>query len=258
MSLLGYLVQTYRDFEVVVADDGSDQQVAAVLDDPVFSPLTIRHVWQPDQGFRANTARNRAISRTSAGYLIFADSDCIPRNDFVASHLRHRRKGHFISGGRVHVGPDVFQQFSDDDILSNLVFDPEFLAGLDTTLRRQGLRLVRDRWYVPLLNALTWRYCVFHGSNASAWRSDLIRVNGFDEGEIRGYGSDDRDIGVRLRNSGVRSRFLKFSLVQLHLQHPRPYLDRQLVRANRRLLMKRFFSRTVRAPLGLDTVAMRP
>jgi hypothetical protein len=104
------------------------------------------------------------------------------------------------------------------------------------------------------LNLATYRYCVFHGSNASAWLTDILSVNGFDE--TFSYGSDDREFGVRLRNLGIRSRWLKYSLCQLHLAHP-ARRDAGQLRANRRRFRRLFFSGVTRVEPGIDTAEQR-
>lgn len=107
------------------------------------------------------------------------------------------------------------------------------------------------------MNLVTYRYCVFSGSNSSAWRDDLLAVNGFDE-SFAGYGSEDRDMGIRLRNNGIRSRFLKFSLIQLHLDHAQAYYRPEVAAENRRRFRARTRDRTTRIELGVDTVLSRP
>jgi glycosyltransferase involved in cell wall biosynthesis len=255
-TLLGYAVQQDAEFEIVIADDGSDEQTEAVLKEPTFRSLRLKHVWHQDDGFRLCTIRNRAVASTDAEYLIFADGDCIPRRDYVASHLRHAVRGTFLSGHRVHIPEPIHEQFTDEDILSHRVFDVEFLTQLDPQLRRQAMRLSPAAWQEQVLNLVTWRFCVFHGSNSSAWREDIERVNGFDE-DFNGYGSEDRDMGFRLHNCGVKSRYLKFSLVQLHLRHPRPYIDPAETALKRKRLKQRFWSGMTRADHGLDSVTSR-
>jgi len=255
-TLLGYVAQQDAEFEIVIADDGSDERTEAVLEEPAFQSLRLKHVWHKDDGFRVCTIRNRAVAATDAEYLIFADGDCIPRRDYVASHIRHAVRGTFLSGGRVHIPEPVHPRFTDEDVLSNRVFDVDFLAKLDPQLRRQTRRLSPAVWQEPILNLVTWRFCVFHGSNSSVWREDIERVNGFDE-NFNGYGSEDRDIGFRLRNCGVKSKYLKFSLVQLHLRHPRPYADPAATALKRKRLKQRFWSGLTRAQQGLDSVTHR-
>lgn len=256
LSLLGFAAQQRAEFEVIVADDGSGPETAQVLQDPALAGLPIRHVWHEDQGFRLCTIRNRAIALTEAKYLIFCDGDCIPRDDFVANHIQYRQRGCFVSGGRVHVNADVFRSLTNEEILSGKIFDPRYLAARDPSTKTHCWRLNRNPWTQALFNRLTWRFCVFHGSNSAAWREDLQRVNGFDE-DHAGYGSEDRDVGVRLRNAGVRSKYLKFSLVQLHLRHLQPWIDPVIAQENRRRMKRRFLDGTTWVPNGLDSVAAR-
>ncbi len=255
-TLLGFLAQTDTDFTVLIADDGSDDRVREVLAEPVFRTLRIQHVWHQDLGFRLSAIRNRAIASSTADYLIFCDADCIPRDDYVESHRKWARPNYFIAGARVNVPPEVHQSFHDEDILSQRIFDVGFLSRKYAALSRYRWRLARGSRWENCLNLLTYRHGVFSGSNSSAWRADLLAVNGFDE-SFPGYGSEDRDIGIRLRNNGVRSRYLKFSLVQMHLDHPQSYLDPVIAVQNRHRFRTRKADRTTRIELGVDSVTAR-
>lgn len=252
-TLLGLLAQSDRNFQTIVCDDGSGAETSALLQSAKFADLRIRHVWQPDCGWRKQRVLNLAIAECSADYCIFLDGDCIPRADFVQSHLSHRRPRRFISGSRVNIPRNVHALFTEDDILSNRVFDVGFLSEHHPLTLRKRRRLQAGR-YAGALDLLTYRRGVFMGCNASAWRSDILRVNGFDE--TFAYGSDDRELGVRLMNSGCSSRWLKFSLVQLHLNHPRRP-DREQIARNRRRFRKHFFTRKTWAEVGIDTALER-
>src|SRR5207344_1364735 len=52
--LAGFAAQSDRGFELIVADDGSKPDTAAVVADfTQRAPFPIRYVWQEDDGFRA-------------------------------------------------------------------------------------------------------------------------------------------------------------------------------------------------------------
>ena len=70
--------QRDRPFQVVVADDGSGDDTAAVVE-RWGRELAVRHVWQPQEGFRKARLLNRAILAATGDYLIFLDGDCVPR-----------------------------------------------------------------------------------------------------------------------------------------------------------------------------------
>ena len=249
MCLLGIRHQTRPPDQIIIADDGSTPDTAAVLREPIFADLPMEHVWHPDDGWRKCRILNLAITYSAADYLIFCDGDTIPRKDFVASHLRYARRRTFLSGSCVNIPQPVFHQFQDAEIISNAVFDVDHLSQLWPPIKNSSLKLVPGILESPL-NYLTWRYCVLRGANFSAWREDLVRVNGFNETFV--YGSEDRELGVRLRNSGVASRWLKYSLVQLHLDHSRSgYLDHEIANRQRWEFRKLFFTGKSRAERGL-------
>jgi len=246
--LLGFLAQTERAFETVVADDGSGPETAALLLSSEFAPLRVRHVWQKDLGWRKPRVLNLALANIETDYCIFIDGDCIPRADFVEAHLFHRRPNCCLSSSKVNIALHVHAQLIDDDIRTRRAFDVHFLTSLDPMVWKYRYRLRRSRWN-GVLNILTHRYAMMNGSNASAWRKDILKVNGFDE--TFGYGSDDREFGMRMSNAGVRARWLKFSLIQLYLGH-RTTGNQEQARRNRQRFRKLFFTRKTWVPDGIE------
>src|SRR5437870_2084479 len=93
--LWGYAAQTFRKFELIVADDGSGAETRRVIEQFAAEAMPVNHVWHPDRGFRKCVILNQAIAATEAEYLILTDGDCIPRVDFVATHLALREPGRF-------------------------------------------------------------------------------------------------------------------------------------------------------------------
>ena len=149
----------------------------------------------------------------------------------------------------------VYRNFTDAHITDNLIFEPSFLDREWPESNKHLLRLQPGR-LEKTLNLITWRYCVLRGANFSLWRDDIESVNGFDESY--GYGSEDRELGVRLRNIGVSSRWLKFSLIQLHLSHSKTgYRDPHVVRMQRWKLRKLFLTRKTQVAAGLATACER-
>ncbi|MDP9348746.1 MAG: glycosyltransferase, partial [Gemmatimonadota bacterium] len=117
LVLRGYAVQTRRDFQVVVADDGSGEETREVLERlRRETGLDLLHVWHEDRGFRKCTILNRAILAASGDYLVFSDGDCIPRRDFVEAHLRLAEPGRFLSGGYLRLSPAVSARITPADV----------------------------------------------------------------------------------------------------------------------------------------------
>jgi glycosyltransferase involved in cell wall biosynthesis len=69
-TLDSVLAQTYRDFEVIVVDDGSTDETAALV--ATYGP-PVRHVRKPNAGTAA--ARNTGVREASGRYVAFLDHD---------------------------------------------------------------------------------------------------------------------------------------------------------------------------------------
>ena len=88
LVLHGYLEQTEKDFEIIIADDGSTEETQQML--AKFSEkhnIKINHVWHKDQGFQKTKILNKAILQSNSNYLLFTDGDCLPRKDLVKKQL---------------------------------------------------------------------------------------------------------------------------------------------------------------------------
>src|SRR5690606_29833900 len=105
-------------------------------------------------------------------------------------------------------------------------------------------------WRQRLLNALTPTRPRWHGHNASAWKADIVRVNGFDE--RLSYGAEDLEFGDRLENAGVRGKQIRFSAVCVHLDHDRGYVKPGMREANEALRAVTVRERLTWTEHGLD------
>jgi glycosyltransferase involved in cell wall biosynthesis len=70
-AIASALAQTYERWELIVVDDGSTDDTAALLRQ--FTDLRIRYIYQENQGLAAS--RNRGIALAHGPYLAFLDSD---------------------------------------------------------------------------------------------------------------------------------------------------------------------------------------
>ncbi len=248
--LWGYSVQTFRDFEVVVTDDGSRDDTRAVIDRlrPQM-PFRLRHFWQPDEGFQKCKALNRGVLLSEAEYLVFTDGDCIPRADFLDWHMRLREPGRFLSGGYCKLPLALSRKITRDDILAGRATDYQWLAANGLERHTLKLRLKSD-WSRALFNAITPVKPLFHGHNASAWKADVLRVNGFDE--RMQYGVEDLEFGDRLANSGVPGKTIRHSAICVHLDHGRGYVKPEMKTRNKAIRAETRRLRATRTEHGID------
>ena len=109
--------QSDPDFEVVVADDGSGPDTAAVVSRwQVAYAGRLAHAWQSDNGPRLAHVRNLGAAAARGDYLIFMDGDCIPRRHFVAAVRRAALPGWFLAGKRVQLSPKLSRAVTGDQL----------------------------------------------------------------------------------------------------------------------------------------------
>jgi len=244
--------QTDREFEVVVADDGSRPTTAALIErwkGRLGVPLS--HVWQADRGFRAAEIRNRALLAARGDYCVFLDGDCIARTDFVATHRRLAERGWFVTGNRVLLSRELTAA-----VLREAVLPQTWNLAQWINRRAQGgvnrLAAVLRLPLGPLRKLRPGQWQGARSCNLAVWRSDLERVDGFDA-SFRGWGREDSDLLIRLLHSGVRRKDGRFATGVIHLWHDEE--DRSQLDANDARLDAVQRSDRVRAQAGMSALA---
>ena len=206
-------------FEVLVADDGSRPDTAAVVSQwQGRIDRRLVHIWHPDDGFRLAEIRNRAIVAATGSYCIFLDGDCLARGDFVAAHRALAAPGWFVTGNRVLLSRELTRHVLSERLEAERWTFPQWLAARSS----RGINRLAPLVALPLgplrrIAAHAWRGA--RGANIAIWRSDLIAVDGFDSG-FAGWGREDSDLFVRLIRAGVRRKDGRYATGVLHLWHP--------------------------------------
>ncbi|MBI2914431.1 MAG: glycosyltransferase [Firmicutes bacterium] len=182
LSLLRKLEeQSFSNFEVIVADDGSsDGTVAAVkaLQPVVGYPLRV--VTQKHEGYRLARSRNNGALAANSRQLVFMDDDCLPGTHHVYSYHRSFTPNYVLRG----------------DIIFVRAFDRP-----DIVLERHEAD--DELW----------------GCNFSIPRDLFLQVGGFDEDFVDQAG-EDTDLELRLSRLGVGRICVQEAFVY-HLGHHR-------------------------------------
>ena len=209
--------QSARGFEVVVADDGSGASTRKLVDGLHPRRFDIRHVWQPDEGFRAARCRNLAVSSARGTYLVFLDGDCLPREDFIERHMRLSRQGQMQRGNRILLGRAYTESLIGSGRIEELMNPLSWpRLRLEGSIGRLFPLLQLPLGPVRKLRMKDWRGV--KTSNLGLYRSDFEAVNGFDEA-FQGWGHEDADLAIRLLRSGVRRSEATFATAVFHLWH---------------------------------------
>ena len=227
-----------NNFEVVIADDGStDENVAKVKELAGGYKFNIHHVWQEDKGFRKNKILNQAILKANNDYLIFIDGDCIPQSNFVIDHLSQAEPNTCLNGRRADLSPKVSEKIKNKKhdepnklfktYLTAIIFD--YLLGNGKNIEK-GFN-ISNPTLSSYLNRPSRKVKGVVGCNFSINKSDMLKINGFDERyEFPGVG-EDSDIEYRLRLAGIKIKNIFFMANQIHLYHkelPRSQVNKDI------------------------------
>lgn len=208
--------QTFRDFEVVIADDGSGPEIREVVQryGDAFS-FPIQHIWHEDEGFRKTIIANKAVLAARADYLVFIDGDSICHHRFIESHFKHRKLHTVLSGRRIIFDEELTKRVTLEDVrlrhIEKILFWAKHCERAD----------LKHGFFVPVLffleNFFRIKYSIL-GCNFSVHKSDYCGVNGYDE-RIIGRGMEDSNLDARFKLKKIKIRTLTRQALQYHLFH---------------------------------------
>ncbi|HVY76118.1 MAG TPA: glycosyltransferase family 2 protein [Puia sp.] len=221
--------QTRMPDEVVIADDGSGKETAEVIDSyRNIIPVPIKYVWHPDEGYRKTIIMNKAVAQAAGDYIVQIDGDVLMDGHFIEDHLEFVKENCFVAGARVMLNEEKTKKIMKTGDIHVSVFQrgtKNFLNGIRSGLLR--------RWVAKRYKMNRENIYYIKGCNTAFWRSDFIRVNGYNEA-ITGWGPDDSELALRLYNAGVEKRYLKFGAIVYHLWHKE--FSRERTERNRELM----------------------
>ena len=183
--------------------------------------LPVRHVWHEDRGFEKNAILNRAIATSEADFLLSSSTaTCWSGRTSSRGTCELARPDRWSSGSLIRLDAAATAAVTEALVTSGEVFDRDWLRA-HGAIDRFGTWLKTRPLPEPVLAALdrlTPVQQAWGGSNSSAFRAALLTVNGFDE--AMKYGGEDKELGVRLTNSGVRGQHTRYLASVVHLDHP--------------------------------------
>ena len=220
--------QSYVNFEVIIADDGSSAENVALTQEYIkkYPEVKIIHSWHEDEGWRKNKALNAAVRKSSGEYLVFIDGDCIPHPDFVKDHVRLARKGYVMGGRRVETGKPLSNMIERWSTLPRGYFGKARRKIISSMFREslgKTLSQLRRTWRFPFIGnkPLGIKSQGILGANFGIFRTDFEKVNGFDERYVDPGTGEDCDLDVRLENVGIKHLKASHYALMLHRHHAR-------------------------------------
>jgi len=219
--------QHFKDFEIIIADDGSSQNIVEELE-PLLKKVSfpVLHIWQEDFGFRKNKILNQAILKAASDYLIFIDGDCVLHPEFVSEHFFNKKQNVCLTGRRVNLSEKITSELNPQKIKNGflqkhfykIIYDGIFGKSFDVEkgfyFKNKTMRKIFNKKQRGIL-----------GCNFSLYKKDLLDINGFDERYKAPSIGEDSDIQFRLELNNVKVHSLNNIAIQYHLYHklqPRP------------------------------------
>ncbi len=242
LCLESLFVQNDSNFEIIIADDGSNAaNLALNKAHCANSPIDVQYAYHEDSGFRAGTIRNKAVALSKGKYLLFIDGDCILPLDFIAKHRRLAAAGFFVPGNRVLLSQTFTHEvIEQQQFLHNKPWHYFLMLRLQKKINRVSSFLQLPLGGLRTLQPKKWQNAMT--CNLGVWKHDFIAVNGFDE-QFEGWGYEDSDLIIRLIHAGIKRKEGRFAATVLHLWHPqndRSQHDQNYLRLQERLAQPDF------------------
>lgn len=89
LTLAGFCIQIYKNFEIVIVDDGSSDNTREVVF-KYSDKIKINYIYQENAG--RCVAKNAALNYLNTEYVIFSDDDRIPDKNFVYKHIEYLKE----------------------------------------------------------------------------------------------------------------------------------------------------------------------
>ena len=215
--------QTYKDFEVIVAEDDNSLDIKAIK--KRFLSLDIKHVYHENKGNRKAIIMNRALEKVGGDYIIFIDGDTIPFSTFVESHVDLAEPKTVLCGRRVNLGDNISKILRESNIKSyflekNYLRNFFYLKKDRTRHYEQGLYLKANGIVNQFLSKLNNNIHIL-ASNFSCFKKDIFEVNGFNEDLPYAPNRDDTDLEWRMIGMGCKMKSAKYCANMFHLNHTR-------------------------------------
>ena len=225
--------------EFIFINDGSDDQTKDLLEEfkernkkKISTTIINNH-----SNLGRSVTRNKGLSVAKGSLIIFTDDDVILHPEFIYYHqLAHQGHENLVVHGRIYSLP--YLKFFKNPITGQL-YSGEFPKGMlqskiitlkmfdDQTIEKylkENAKIskfesdIHELFSATTLEASHVRWIGFTGGNVSVLRTNLLKINGFDDSMGKVWGSEDIETGYRLYLSGMKFKYEE-NAKNFHMDH---------------------------------------
>lgn len=264
-TLAAFTLQTYTEFELIIIDDGSEDDTFDVIE-KYRHHLAIKYIYQKHAG--SSSARNNGLLEARGTYIIHIDCDRIPCRSFIEEHLRILiNSDHTVSIGfkplilsifnrklRLKY-PDLLDYLSKNpnkmnDIINSqeecVLFTPHDLVhDFENIMSKSQVYVPRDNYqdviniHTEQLHNFKFGWVMATTGNMGYSRKNAQTVK-FDE-KYKGWGLEDNDFSYQLFKKGFTFKF-NMKAINYHQAHERGSNERNEIILNFKYFVEKFKS----------------
>ncbi|MBN2535319.1 MAG: glycosyltransferase family 2 protein [Spirochaetales bacterium] len=202
-----------EDYEVVIIDDGSDDNTEAYISD-INKNYACQYIYiERDEKSCRSRARNYGWNAAKGGVIIFIDSDILINRNYLKEIERC-----FDIDDNIILFGTVFRLKEDislEDVEDGSIFK-QFVSGINKIEYLEERHIFFNIFsYNNYFHPFSWSF-VFSG-NVAVSRKNLKAIGGFDEAYVC-WGGEDTEWGYRAYNNGLRLVY-NHKLEALHQYH---------------------------------------
>jgi len=228
LTLTALDCQGYRDFEVIVADDGSTDHPEEVVE--YFNTLSTKFVTHEHDGFGANSCRNEGVAAADpeSAAFVFLDSGILLNCHALQHYVNlFGENMNLLVAGRYDWLPPM--RISPSDIIGNWQAIVEGRLPHERSWNRMELEGIigtdpREVKYPGIFlhqrQGVIGNFCLeLYGGNLLVPRTIFEDLGGFDEA-MRHHGGEDCEFAIRAQTAGYQAVFAA-EPVGYHMYHER-------------------------------------
>jgi len=223
--------QSFKEFDVVVVDDGGeDHSAKRTMDAAVDYNMEIRYIWHPHHGFGLSRSRNEGTRVAQGDIYHFLDSDILlcPTALQVVMELMQEKSDRALGGYYKYlpgmlITPPAIEQWTD---LWDMKLTPLPIKQANTPIGmdiRDAVRGVPSHEAYGTPDVFEWEhkilwspFCLL-GGNVVIPKEIFDKTGGFDE-KINSYGGEDAEMSLNIISHGYGISYSR-RIAGAHIAH---------------------------------------